>query len=81
MEKGQDLRDPEARSAGNLSVTPFQAGLYAELVRLGVVGEATRRWREGVEWLLAVAAAAEAGDDGAGAGPEAKALTALRRPS
>ena len=65
MEEGRDLRDPEARSAGDLSVTPFQAGLYAELVRLGVVGEATRRWREGVERLLAVAAAAEAGDDGA----------------
>ena len=71
MEEGRDLRDPEARSAGDLSVTPFQAGLYAELVRLGVVGEATRRWREGVERLLAVAAAAEAGDDGAGAGPGA----------
>ena len=68
MEEGRDLRDPEARSAGDLSVTPFQAGLYAELVRLGVVGEATRRWREGVERLLAVAAAAEAGDDGAGSG-------------
>ena len=73
MEEGRDLRDPEARSAGDLSVTPFQAGLYAELVRLGVVGEATRRWREGVERLLAVAAAAEAGDDGAGAGPGADA--------
>ena len=65
MEEGRDLRDPEARGAGELSVTPFQAGLYAELVRLGVVGEATQRWREGVERLLAVAAAAEAGDDGA----------------
>ena len=65
MEEGRDLRDPEACGAGDLSVTPFQAGLYAELVRLGVVGEATQRWREGVERLLAVAAAAEAGDDGA----------------
>ena len=66
MEEGRDLRDPEARSAGNLSVTPFQAGLYAELVGLGVVGEATQRWREGVERLLAVVAAAEVGDAGAG---------------
>ena len=66
MEEGRDLRDPEARSAGNLSVTPFQAGLYAELVGLGVVGEATQRWREGVERLLAVEAAAEVGDAGAG---------------
>ena len=65
MEEARDLRDPEARGAGELSVTPFQAGLYAELVRLGVIGEATQRWREGVERLLAVAAAAEAGDDGA----------------
>ena len=88
MEEGRDLRDPEARSAGDLSVTPFQAGLYAELVRLGVVGEATRRWREGVERLLAVAAAAEAGDDGAGsgagadggAGPGAGAASALDVP-
>ena len=68
MEEGRDLRDPEARSAGDLSVTPFQAGLYAELVRLGVVGEATRRWREGVERLLAVAATAEAGVGGVGSG-------------
>ncbi|WP_273168145.1 DEAD/DEAH box helicase [Actinomyces israelii] len=68
MEEGRDLRDPEARSAGDLSVTPFQAGLYAELVRLGVVGEATQRWREGVERLLAVAAAAEAGVGGVGSG-------------
>ena len=80
MEEGRDLRDPEARSAGDLSVTPFQAGLYAELVRLGVVGEATRRWREGVERLLAVAAAAEAGDDDGGAGSGAGAASALDVP-
>ncbi|MDO4901406.1 DEAD/DEAH box helicase [Actinomyces sp.] len=61
MEEGRDLRDPQSRSAGDLSVTAFQAGLYAELERLGVIGEATRRWREGVDRLLAVAAAAEGG--------------------
>ncbi|QHO90484.1 helicase [Actinomyces sp. 432] len=66
MEEGRDLRDPHARSAGDLAVTAFQAGLYAELEQLGVIGEAARRWREGVERLLAVAAAAE---DGAGSGP------------
>ncbi|SDN68332.1 Helicase conserved C-terminal domain-containing protein [Actinomyces ruminicola] len=61
MEEGRDLRDPHSRSAGDLAVTAFQAGLYAELEQLGVIGEATRRWREGVERLLAVTSAAEAG--------------------
>ncbi|MBE6480863.1 MAG: helicase [Actinomyces ruminicola] len=66
MEEGRDLREPHSRSAGDLAVTAFQAGLYAELEQLGVIGEATRRWREGVERLLAVTSAAE---DGAGSGP------------
>ncbi|WP_136313254.1 DEAD/DEAH box helicase [Actinomyces procaprae] len=70
MEEGRDLRDPQSRSAGDLAVTAFQAGIYAELEQLGVIGEATRRWREGVDRLLAVAAAAEGGvTDGANGEP------------
>ncbi|SHE24737.1 DEAD/DEAH box helicase [Actinomyces glycerinitolerans] len=70
MEEGRDLRDPRSRSAGDLSVTPFQAGLYAELEQLGVIGEATRRWREGVERLLAVTATVDGaeGDSAEGDG-------------
>ncbi|WP_257210629.1 DEAD/DEAH box helicase [Actinomyces ruminis] len=59
MEEGRDLRDPQAHSAGDLSVTPFQAGLYAELEQLGVIGQEARRWREGVGRLLAVMTAAD----------------------
>lgn len=71
MEEGRDLRDPRSRSTGDLSVTPFQAGLYAELEQLGVVGEAARRWREGVERLLAVVAAAEGAAENSAAGAAA----------
>ncbi|WP_103063434.1 DEAD/DEAH box helicase [Actinomyces qiguomingii] len=70
MEEGRDLRDPQSRNAGDLSVTAFQAGLYAELERLGVIGEATRRWREGVERLLTVAAAADAAEADGGSGDD-----------
>lgn len=59
MEEGRDLADPCAKDGGALRVTPFQAGYYQQLVALGVVGESTRRWREGVDRLLALTAAAE----------------------
>lgn len=59
MEEGRDLRDPEARSVGALSISSFHAGYYAELVSLGVVGRAAQRWKEGVDRLLAVVTAAE----------------------
>lgn len=56
MEEGRDLEDPAAKGSGAMQVTPFQAGYYQELVRLGVVGEQTRRWREGVGRLLEMTA-------------------------
>lgn len=56
MEEGRDLEDPRAKGTGSMEVTPFQAGFYQELVRLGVVGEQTRRWREGVGRLLEMTA-------------------------
>lgn len=71
MEEGRDLEDPRAKGTGSMEVTPFQAGFYQELVRLGVVGEQTRRWREGVGRLLemtAPRAGTPAASTGGGAG-------------
>lgn len=71
MEEGRDLEDPTAKGTGSMQVTPFQAGYYQELVRLGVVGEQTRRWREGVGRLLELTGGdgASRGDVSAAGGP------------
>nr|WP_283251309.1 DEAD/DEAH box helicase [Actinomyces sp. AC-20-1] len=54
MEQGRELAEPHAKDPGAMSVTAYQAGYYAELVEMGVVGETAQRWRESVERLLAV---------------------------
>ncbi|AQX15637.1 hypothetical protein BCR15_07630 [Tessaracoccus lapidicaptus] len=50
IEEARDLVDPD--SPGTLRLNPFQAGLWEELVGLGVVARQSRRWREAVERLL-----------------------------
>ena len=73
MEEGRHLADPGRRSEpGSFAVTAFQAGYYAELVALGVVGDSARRWQEGVERLLAATAAAEGGAEGGAEGQGAR---------
>ncbi|WP_167202704.1 DEAD/DEAH box helicase [Actinomyces respiraculi] len=53
MEQGRELAEPHAKDPGAMSVTAYQAGYYAQLVEMGVVGETAQRWRESVERLLA----------------------------
>ncbi|MGK2349515.1 SNF2-related protein [Actinomyces sp. W5033] len=55
MEQGRELAEPRAAEPGTMRITPYQAGYYAQLVEMGVVGETARRWRQSVEGLLAVA--------------------------
>ena len=65
MAEGRALAEPDPKDPDALRVTAFQAGYYAELVALGVVGRAAQRWRENVERLLALRPL-HAGGDGAG---------------
>lgn len=51
MEEGRELADPQRD--GRMRVSALQAGYYAELVALGVVGETAQRWRQSVDRLLA----------------------------
>lgn len=52
MEQGRDLADPATTDPGHLRVSVMQAGYYAQLEALGVVGEQTARWRKRVGRLL-----------------------------
>lgn len=67
MEEGRELRDPASADGGDLTISRFQTGMYSELLDLGADSEATARWREGMERLLAVVEAAEAAGDGSAA--------------
>ena len=49
IEEAQALQDKES---GGLRLTPFQAGLWEELVSLGVVEHQSQRWAEQVGGLL-----------------------------
>ena len=77
MEEGRELADPQAQ--GELRVSALHAGYYEVLESLGVIEQATARWKERVGRLLERARAAEAaaeapggrsveGDDAGGAG-------------
>ena len=66
MAEGRALAEPDPKDPDALRVTAFQAGYYAELVALGVVGRAAQRWRENVERLLALRPLAAGQDDGEG---------------
>ena len=75
MEEGRELTDPQAR--GDLRVSALHAGYYEVLESLGVIGQATARWKERVGRLLeraraAEAAAAQSGEqaDGSSGGAE-----------
>ena len=73
MAEGRALAEPDPKDPDALRVSAFQAGYYAELVTLGVVGRTAQRWRENVERLLALRPLDDGGD-GAGAGPGADPL-------
>ncbi len=49
LEEARGLTDPES---GELRVSAYQAGLWEELVALGVVGEQSARWKDTVGRLL-----------------------------
>ncbi|OLO46613.1 helicase [Actinomyces oris] len=74
MEEGRELADPQAQGA--MRVSALHAGYYEVLESLGVIGQATARWKERVGRLLERARAAEAAaepsggaaDDAGGAG-------------
>ena len=72
MAEGRALAEPDPKDPDALRVSAFQAGYYAELVALGVVGRTAQRWRENVERLLALRPLDD-GDDGA-CGPGADPL-------
>ena len=73
MAEGRALAEPDPKDPDALRVSAFQAGYYAELVALGVVGRTAQRWRENVERLLALRPLDDGGD-GAGAGSGADPL-------
>ena len=73
MAEGRALAEPDPKDPDALRVSAFQAGYYAELVALGVVGRTAQRWRENVERLLTLRPLDDGGD-GAGAGPGADPL-------
>ena len=54
MAEGRALAEPDPKDPDALRVNAFQAGYYAELVALGVVGRAAQRWKKNVERLLAL---------------------------
>ena len=58
MEEGRELADPQAQGA--LRVSALHAGYYEVLESLGVIEQATARWKERVGRLLERARAAEA---------------------
>ncbi|AXH97931.1 helicase SNF2 [Ornithinimicrobium avium] len=70
IEEARQLDDRE----GGLRLTAYQAGLWEDLVRLGVPGQQSARWQESVEAVLALGDA----DRGTIAVPEA--LEATLRP-
>ncbi|ALC98318.1 helicase [Actinomyces sp. oral taxon 414] len=74
MAEGRALAEPDPKDPDALRVNAFQAGYYAELVALGVVGRAARRWQENVERLLALRPLAAGQDDGEGGGAGADPL-------
>lgn len=82
MEQGRELAEPHAKDPGAMSVTAYQAGYYAELVDMGVVGETAQRWRESVERLLAAmeGGAGQAPAPGTGEPAAPKGLRASLRP-
>ena len=73
MAEGRALAEPDPKDPDALRVTAFQAGYYAELAALGVIGRAAQRWKENVERLLALRPL-DAGGEGDGAGPGADPL-------
>ena len=71
MAEGRALAEPDPKDPDALRVTAFQAGYYAELAALGVIGRAAQRWRENVERLLALRPLDAGGEgDGAGSGAD-----------
>ena len=87
MEEGRELADPQAQ--GELRVSALHAGYYEVLESLGVIEQATARWKERVGRLLERARAAEAAaehdavaDAGGSAGgtPVPEGLRATLRP-
>ena len=71
----EEARDLDDRAGdGTLRVTPYQAGLWEDLVRLGVVGGQSTRWQEAVDAVLAL------GDADRGTIREPDGLRATLRP-
>ncbi|WP_279013433.1 DEAD/DEAH box helicase [Actinomyces oris] len=64
MEEGRELADPQAQ--GELRVSALHAGYYEVLESLGVIEQATARWKERVGRLLERARAAEAAAEAPG---------------
>ena len=64
MEEGRELADPQAQ--GELRVSALHAGYYEVLESLGVIEQATARWKERVGRLLERARAAEAAGESSG---------------
>ena len=64
MEEGRELADPQAQ--GELRVSALHAGYYEVLESLGVIEQATARWKERVGRLLERARAAEAAGEALG---------------
>ena len=67
MEEGRELADPQAQ--GELRVSALHAGYYEVLESLGVIEQATARWKERVGRLLERARAAEAAAEPSGGRP------------
>lgn len=67
MEEGRELADPQAQ--GELRVSALHAGYYEVLESLGVIEQATARWKERVGRLLERARAAEAAGEPSGGRP------------
>ena len=64
MEEGRELADPQVQ--GELRVSALHAGYYEVLESLGVIEQATVRWKERVGRLLERARAAEAAAEAPG---------------
>ncbi|QLF54426.1 DEAD/DEAH box helicase [Actinomyces sp. oral taxon 169] len=67
MEEGRELADPQAQ--GELRVSALHAGYYEVLESLGIIEQATARWKERVGRLLERARAAEAAAERSGGRP------------
>ncbi len=72
IEEARELDD--GAGDGTLRLTPYQAGLWEDLVRLGVVGGQSARWQEAVDAVLAL------GDADRGTIVEPAGLEATLRP-